>query len=98
MWRRPAAHDALRGRTFTAYPEQEMVVAEGVGHTGGSAARAPSSHGLSRCRRVSPRSGHSHRCHLSALNVIFLRALLEYGHALLANIHGIMSIFVNHFL
>src|SRR5438094_10419264 len=34
MWRRPAAHDALRGRTFTAYPEQEMVVAEGMEFTG----------------------------------------------------------------
>src|ERR1700674_2498141 len=44
MWRRPAAHDALRGRTLTAYPEQEMVVAEGVGHAGGSAARDTSSH------------------------------------------------------
>src|SRR5712691_10542062 len=44
MWRRPAAHDALRGRTFDAYPEQEMVVAEGVGHAGGPAARDTSSH------------------------------------------------------
>ena len=40
----PAAHDALRGRTLTAYPQQEMVVAEGVGHAGGSAARDTSSH------------------------------------------------------
>ena len=31
MRRRPVAHDALRGRTFTAYPEQEMVVAEAWG-------------------------------------------------------------------
>src|SRR6266851_4962118 len=44
MWRRPAAHDALRGRTFTAHPEQEMVVVEGVGHTGSPAARDTSSH------------------------------------------------------
>jgi hypothetical protein len=31
MWRRPAAHDALRGRALTAYSQREMVVAEGVG-------------------------------------------------------------------
>jgi hypothetical protein len=39
MWRRPATHDALRGRTFTAYPEQEMVVAEGAGRASRSATR-----------------------------------------------------------
>jgi len=44
LWRRPAAHGALRGRTFTAYPQREMVVAEGVGRAGGSAARDASSH------------------------------------------------------
>src|SRR6266705_320780 len=44
MWRRPTAHDALRGRTFTADPQREMVVAEGVGCAGGSAARDTSSH------------------------------------------------------
>jgi hypothetical protein len=44
MWRRSAAHDALRGRTFTAYSEQEMVVAESMGHAGGSATRDASSH------------------------------------------------------
>jgi transposase len=44
MRRRPAAHDALRGRTGTARPQWEMVVAEGMGHAGGSAAWAPSSH------------------------------------------------------
>ncbi len=39
-----AAHDALRGRALTAYSQREMVVAEGVGHPGGSAARDTSSH------------------------------------------------------
>src|SRR5229473_834105 len=43
MWRRPAANDALRGRTVNAYSQQEMVVAEGVGHASGSAARDTSS-------------------------------------------------------
>src|SRR5215472_12620551 len=31
MWRRPAAHDALRGGTCTAYSRRKMVVAEGMG-------------------------------------------------------------------
>src|SRR5712691_6260242 len=44
MWRRPVAHGALRGRTLPAYPEQEMVVAEGMGPAGGAAARDTSSH------------------------------------------------------
>src|SRR5580700_11176862 len=43
MRRRPAAHDALRGRTGTARPQWEMVMAEGVGHAGGAAARDASS-------------------------------------------------------
>jgi len=29
IMRRPAAHSALRSRPLTAYPQQEMVVAEG---------------------------------------------------------------------
>src|ERR1700758_2726511 len=31
MWRRPAAHDTLRGGTCTAYARRKMVVAEGMG-------------------------------------------------------------------
>src|ERR1700732_755447 len=34
----------LRGRAVPAHPQREMVVAEGVGPAGGSAARDPSSH------------------------------------------------------
>jgi len=34
MWRCAAANDARQGhRTFTPYPEQEMLVAESLGHT-----------------------------------------------------------------
>jgi hypothetical protein len=35
---------ALRGGPFAAYPRQEMVVAEGVGYSGGPAAGDASSH------------------------------------------------------
>src|SRR4029077_3769536 len=48
MWRRPATHNALRSRTLTAYPQQEMVVAEGVGHASRSATRDASSDRRSR--------------------------------------------------
>jgi transposase len=44
MWRCPAANDALRGRTGAARPQWQMVVAEGVGRAGGSAAWATPSH------------------------------------------------------
>src|SRR5215469_16070444 len=54
MWRRPAAHDALRGRTLPAYPQREMVMAEGVGYTGGPAAWDASSR---RCGRPPPGRG-----------------------------------------
>src|ERR1700730_17193557 len=54
MWEGPAAHRALRGRTFTAYPEQEMVVAEGVGYAGGSTARDTPGH---RRGRLAPGRG-----------------------------------------
>src|SRR5215469_6743100 len=43
MWRRPAAHNALRSRTLAAYPRSAMVMVEGMGHPGGSTARDASS-------------------------------------------------------
>jgi transposase len=43
MWRRPATHNALRSRTVSAYPLQQMVVAEGVGRASRSATRDASS-------------------------------------------------------
>src|SRR5215831_1414202 len=43
MWRRPAAHDALRGGTCTAYSQRKMVVAEGMGRASRSATRDASS-------------------------------------------------------
>src|SRR5215467_10906542 len=43
MWRCPAAHDALRGGTCTAYSRRKMVVAEGMGHPSGPATRDASS-------------------------------------------------------
>jgi phospholipase C len=49
-------HHALRGRTFTAHPQREMVMAEGVGRASGSAARDASSD----CRgRQAPGRGSS---------------------------------------
>ena len=39
----PATHNALRSRTLTAYPHQEMVVAEGMGRASGPATRDASS-------------------------------------------------------
>jgi transposase len=48
MWRRPAAHDALRGGTCAAYSRRKMVVAEGVGHASRSATRNASSDRRSR--------------------------------------------------
>jgi transposase len=39
----PAAHDALRSRTFAAYSRRKMVVAEGMGRTSGPATRDASS-------------------------------------------------------
>src|SRR5262252_3901960 len=43
MWRCPAAHDALRGGTCTAYWRRKMVVAEGMGRTTGPTTRDASS-------------------------------------------------------
>ena len=43
MWRRPAAHHALRGGACIAYSQREMVMAEGMGRASGPATRDASS-------------------------------------------------------
>ena len=67
MWRRPAAHDALRGRTLTAYPQQEMVVAEGVGRASRSAwGRGPISRPTRACAREAEAIAPAHSSRTAA--------------------------------